>query len=247
MSTPLSSVTGCNGGGSGHVMKLPVSGRTVFYESPVTPSRYQDVYRLIRTAAARGDNVGTDEYPTFDGFRSRLLTRASVSAILLDTPTGRDVDDTLAAPVIGFVAVVPCRYARSVNAKVCTIVAAVAPLPDDIIGEKSLYRDVVVIGTSLATSCCGRYSSSRNYNAAMVDVFTSCLRRLETYQAEGFTITACIPDSGKLNGKRTGYEDSYILYKKLDSNLPVSLNQICVWVYGNNNVLENSTVRACVP
>ena len=192
-------------------MNLPLSGRTLLYESPINPAHYDDAYQVIRAAAARGDNVGIDEYPTYEYFRRELLDCATASASLSSIR-----GDNGARSMIGLSAVVPCRYGRSSNPNVGKIVTAVSSSDPGIHQEAAnnadslLYRDLVAIGTSLACS-------GTRYGACVADVFVPCLRRLESHRAEGFAITACMPNAGKLTGQTAGNTDNYILYKELDS------------------------------
>ena len=197
-------------------MQLPLSGRSLLYESPINPLHYEEAYQLISAAAARGDNVGIDEYPTYEYFCRELLNCATASASLSSVQS-----ENGSRSMIGLSAVVPCRYGRSSNPNVGKIVTAVSS-SDPVIHQKAannsdslLYRDLVAIGTSLA-------STRTRYSACVADVFVPCLRRLESHRGEGFAITACMPNAGKLTGQSAGNTDNYILYKELDPSRTVS-------------------------
>jgi hypothetical protein len=215
--------------GGRRVVTLPVSGRSLVYETPLNAAKFHEAYLLVNAAANRRDNIGTDEFPTFEYFRRQLLDHASASAGLAEVTTGASdagasvdggsVDGTLK----GFVIVTPCRHSRSVHPTVCTLTIVVS---QDLADDDATWRDLIDIGTTLASRC-GPYDASQTgptesetYSACVVDVFTVCITQLLVYRAAGFIITACIPSAGKLKGLR-GHTDNYILYREFKSP-PVS-------------------------
>jgi len=200
-------------------------GRRVFYESPIDPARYEDAYQLVCDAAARGDNVGADEYPTYEYFRHNLLECASVSLSVSDVAdkvlTG-SVGGT--GPITGLVVVTPCRYARSSHPTLCTLTIIASP---DLVTDDAPWRDLIDIGVTAAQ----RYGRSGDeqasesgftpsYSACVVNVFVTCQKQLLAYRSAGFLVAACIPNAGKLTGLK-GHADNFILYKEFDSP-PVS-------------------------
>jgi hypothetical protein len=220
--------SGARDGNDGRLLKLPMSGRTVFYESPLRPHRYDAAFEFVRAAAARGDNVGLDEFPTFECFRKRLIDCSSASAWLIDVATctrGSEGDDQKTCEPTGFVVVVPCRYGRSSNPNMCTVVPVVtSSSKNDRKTSYTLYRDLIRIGTSLAATTGvvqPRQPSGIRYSACVADVFISCSLQLKAFRDEGFFITASIPNAGKLRGQTAGHIDNYILYKELEAASPV--------------------------
>ena len=198
-----------------HQLRLNRCQRSVFYESPLNASLYDEAYSLVCDAAARGDNVGHDEYPTFEHFRSRLIDGASFTAGLQLTGNR--------GPLAGLISVVPSRYSRSPEPTVCQLVIVASPsLADD----ENSRRDLVEIGTEAARRCPRRpafgmttidrgpeASDEDVYSACAVNVFVLCVDHLLPYRSVGFTVTACIPNSGRLANRRKPV-DNYILYKE---------------------------------
>jgi hypothetical protein len=205
------------------VLTLPNSRRTLLYESPLNKTRFHDAYQLVNAAANRADNIGTDEFPTFEYFRHQLLDHASASAGLSEVPgSGVGTSDAgdISGTLKGFVVVNPCRQTRSSRPTVCTLTIVTS---EDLSGDDdATWRDLIDIGTMLARRCGpdgGNQTENADYetySACVVDVFTVCIRQLMVYRAAGFVITACIPNSGKLNGLR-GHADNYILYQEFHS------------------------------
>jgi len=208
----------------GCLVTLWSSGRRVFCKSPIDPARYEDAYRLVCDAAARGDSVGADEYPTFEYFRHNLLECASGSLSVSDV-TESALSDSVShfaggtGPITGLVFVTPCRYARSSQPTLCTLTIIASR---DLATDKAAWRDLIDIGVTMAKRY-GRENEEQAtgmdikcpYSACIVDVFVTCQGQLMAYRRAGFLITACIPNSGKLTGLK-GYADNFILYKEFD-------------------------------
>ena len=179
----------------GH-MTLLLSGRTVQCQSPLTNS--DEAFDLVRAAAARGDNVGEDEFPTLDYFRSELLNEADGSLALYDVTSGDD-NPTIS----GMVIVSPCQYVRSRRPTVCKLTAVTS---SGFQGNENWLRDLIDIGTSAAVKI--------GYGACVANVFLPSLWQLAAYRTSGFSYCACVPSAGLVHGI-PGYMDSYILYKEL--------------------------------
>jgi hypothetical protein len=232
----------CRGREGCHLITLPSSGRTVLYESPLSPARYREAFQLVQEAAVRGDNIGSDEFPTYEYFHSHLLDLAVTSACVLGidgTSTGNDVSKYEGARMSGIVIITPCRYARSSHPILCslTIVAS-----RDFADDDKIWQDLIEIGTTAASRCgpsTAKVSMGEqevgSYNACVVDVFVVCLRQLTAYREAGFMITASIPNAGKLTGLR-GRADSYILYKEFSSSM-VSLSRCAYTTWTCRGVL----------
>lgn len=164
----------------------------------------ESAYSLVLDSAKRGDNVGLDEYPTLDHFRS--FVSRSDAAVFLTTADPEDRVDAL-------IVVSPCDYARSPQPILCSVlIVAAAQQSEDLPG--GAWPTFISVAMEMA-----RRVRAGRYCACVADVFVTCLERLEAFRRAGFLITACIPHAGKLAGFGAGYVANYILYKEVQDNV----------------------------
>lgn len=153
------------------------------------PDQHSEAFALVQDSAARGDNIGVDEFPTLEDFRDVLLCSAAFS-----------LRDATSGTLLSVIVVHPSNYSRSQGPYFATLQLITA----DEISQKSYWRDLARLSRDLVIRL------KLRYGAVVVNVFCPCVDRLQALTEEGFVVTACVNEAGTLVGSRS-LTCSYIL------------------------------------
>ena len=164
----------------------------------MTKQKLQSSFQLISDSAARGDNIGVDEYPTAGLLEYIVNHESSCTALTLSNIDGSPRMEAL-------ILVTPCRYVRSYRSTFCSIVLVTV----EELACKMIWKELIHIAQEAART------SSYGHSACLVDVFVTCIKRMLAMREEGFLITACVPEAGRLVKTGSGYVANYLMYKDL--------------------------------
>ena len=178
------------------IWTLPITRKTLLVDR-LRKECHDEAFLLIQDAAKRGDNMGQFEIATKEKFQF-VLSSSTLALVLSDLNTKK---------VECLILVAPCRYVRSCHPTLCSLYVVTSAD----FSKKIFWREFIQLAQTVITR-----TDSPLYSAGAVDVFVTCIERIMALREEGFLITACVQDSGRLAGY-PGYCSSYIMYKDFSS------------------------------
>ena len=178
------------------IWTLPITRKTLLVDR-LQKECHEEAFLLIQDAAKRGDNMGQFEIATKKYF-DFILDSTTLAMVLSDLNTKK---------MECLILVTPCRYIRSCHPTLCCFCIVTSAE----FAKKIFWREFIKLAQTVIMR-----TNPPLYSACMVDVFITCIDRIMALREEGFLITACVPDAGRLAGY-PGYCSSYIMYKDLSS------------------------------